>query len=286
MSGRDYSSISPTARMLSTVKAITDIAYARDAADILGVGNTARAVLETEHAEAFLKSSLGFEVRYLSIDHLLRLYRPRNILEVSSGFSLRGLDFSSDSQLLYIDTDLPEIVEAKRALASQLLLADEKKPPENLLFRPLNALDRAEFLAVTELLGPGPIAAVNEGLLIYLSDDEKRKFFGNVHTALSLRGGFWVTGDVYIRPAVVPDSGPAADLLRRHHMIENMFPSYSSAEKLFTECGFEIERHAFDEVLKQSTALGLLKARRHISDMEISMMLSPRETWVLRVKQM
>ena len=40
----------------------------------------------------------------------------KNILELSSGFSFRGLNMCKDSGVFYIDTDLPEIIENKKVI--------------------------------------------------------------------------------------------------------------------------------------------------------------------------
>ncbi len=53
------------------------------------------------------------EARYKSIVHLIRSSGTTQVLELASGFSLRGLAMSENSDLVYVDTDLPGIREEK-----------------------------------------------------------------------------------------------------------------------------------------------------------------------------
>ena len=63
---------------------------------------------------AFWSGVAHFESRYWSIDLLLSEVDAKNILEISSGFSFRGLRAVQENSVHYIDTDLPGIIEVKR----------------------------------------------------------------------------------------------------------------------------------------------------------------------------
>jgi O-methyltransferase involved in polyketide biosynthesis len=112
--------------------------------------------------------------------------------------------------------------------------------------RALDALDTDAFLSAVELMPAGPIAIVNEGLLIYLDEEEKARLARNVREALLLRGGAWLTADVYTRnPADYPSvfAEPSArQFLDRHRVDENKFSDWAAAERFFTDCGFSVRR--------------------------------------------
>ena len=63
----------------------------------------------------------------------------------------------------------------------------------------LDALDSVAFRTAAARLAPGPLAILNEGLLIYLDDAEKSRLAANVREALGHYGGVWITADVYVR---------------------------------------------------------------------------------------
>src|SRR5665213_2095041 len=109
---RNYNTISPSARTLLLMKGLTDIPFARQAAELM--------MKPAKYFPDFSNKQFGFwarvahfENRYLSIGPLLSELPVKNILELSSGFSFRGLELVKEKNVHYIDTDLPEIIEKK-----------------------------------------------------------------------------------------------------------------------------------------------------------------------------
>src|ERR1700749_1461383 len=88
---RDYSTISPSAKSLLLMKGMTNIPYARQAAELIMYPGNYEPDYEA-HPFGFWARLAHFEARYRSIDQLLAPFNITNILELSSGFSLRGLD--------------------------------------------------------------------------------------------------------------------------------------------------------------------------------------------------
>jgi hypothetical protein len=69
-----------------------------------------------------------FENRYWSINRLLQQTDSTNILELSSGYSFRGLDLCNKNERIhYIDTDLPAVVKLKQDMIFRLHLDKEIK---------------------------------------------------------------------------------------------------------------------------------------------------------------
>jgi O-methyltransferase involved in polyketide biosynthesis len=188
-----------------------------------------------------------FENRYRSIDSMLNGLGIKNILELSSGFSFRGLETVKRKGYHYIDTDLPGVIGTKRKFLEALLDRDPGIKIEGKLETlPLNALDEKEFNDIADRFPDGEIAIVNEGLLMYLDTAEKERLCGIIHELLIKRGGYWITADIYIKynremPDFVPDSR-TREFHEKHRIEENKFESFDEAANFFGRMGFEIDK--------------------------------------------
>ncbi|MBS1656068.1 MAG: class I SAM-dependent methyltransferase, partial [Bacteroidetes bacterium] len=162
---RDYSSISPSAKSLLLMKGYTHIPFARQAAEL--IVSPEKYIPDHSRTDlTFWARTLHFENRYFSIDNLLEDLDSKNILELSSGFSFRGLKTTEQKDIHYIDTDLPDVVNIKKEIVAALQekYSASDRMPELL---PLNGLDEEQFDEVVNRFSTGPIAIVNEGLLMY-----------------------------------------------------------------------------------------------------------------------
>jgi O-methyltransferase involved in polyketide biosynthesis len=197
-----------------------------------------------------------FEYRYRTITQLLEKYPVNNIVELSSGFSFRGLDFASRKNINYIDTDLPDFIPAKKEILNELL--NGHLPLKGKLdLVPLNALDKQMFLETVNRFPKGEIAIVNEGLLMYLNEAEQEELFFLISEILKSRGGYWVTADIYLKG--ISDKMPVRldnhtqQFLDTHNVEENKYESYEAAEKLFNKCGLEIKEKTSVDLQELST---------------------------------
>jgi O-methyltransferase involved in polyketide biosynthesis len=243
---RNYNTISPSAKWVLLMKGHTTIPFARQTAEMI------------EYPEKFIpdfnKTDVGFwgrtlhfESRYLSIDQLLSDIPIHNIIELSSGFSFRGLDFAIKKDVHYIDTDLPEMMTKKKDLINQLEQGQkEKKGKLELL--PLNALDEKAFKEIVQRFEEGPVTIVNEGLLIYLNTKEKEQLCTIIRNVLKERGGYWITADIYIKLGHRIIDSTVDDKTKRffeEHQVEaNRFDSIEQAEEFFKRMGFIIDKEA------------------------------------------
>src|SRR4051812_26501287 len=101
---RNYNTISPSAKSLLLMKGLTNIPYARRAAELM-VDPEKYVPDFSQHESAYWARVVHFEYRYWSIDLLLNELPIKNVLELSSGFSFRGLAAVKQHDLHYIDTD-------------------------------------------------------------------------------------------------------------------------------------------------------------------------------------
>jgi O-methyltransferase involved in polyketide biosynthesis len=259
---KDFTSISPSAKSLLMLKGYTDIPYARQMA-ALAQGAEVFDLTFNDKNFWFWIRVMHFESRYRSIDQLLKEADSKNILEVSSGYSLRGVDLCrEDKNVHYIDTDLPEIVALKQRMIADLQLYKDVKGTFELL--PLNAMDVSAFNHVIGRFENQPFTIINEGLLMYLDLDEKRQLCKTIHTILKQFGGYWITADVYVkRPAEIiaafPRSKSEAAFFEKHNIEENKFESYEAAEGFFKEQGFELVKEAVRNYEKLSVMPHLLE---------------------------
>ena len=105
------------------MKGETTIPYARKAAALLD-----RTALEKSgykpdidlNSVDYWLRVMHFESRYWSIDQLLEEQPYSNILELSSGFSFRGLALSRKRPVFYVDTDLEAVIAGKQRFVDAL----------------------------------------------------------------------------------------------------------------------------------------------------------------------
>lgn len=254
---RNYSSVSPSAKVLLLMKGHTDIPFALQAAQLISRPDTFTPDWQNKDL-AYRARVVHFESRYKQVNTLLADVATPNMLELSSGFSFRGLQLTTARPLHFIDTDLPGIIETKQQMVAELqkdLPAQEGK----LEIKPLNALDEQAFKAVTGGFAAGPLTIINEGLLMYLDQEEKQKLCSIIHAELAKRGGYWITADIYIknstRHAVFTPDDELQQFLDAHHIEDNKFDSMEAAANFFKENGFVIDKEAIPDY----TQLGSLQ---------------------------
>jgi len=291
MQTRDFSTISQSARWILYLKALTTIPYAKEAARAILGYDISDKTIDPTNIDMALLSCASFEARYRSIDAVLNSVRITNHLEISSGFSFRGLELTKDPSIFYVDTDLPDLVKDKQRLIENLLAAQDRQLDRRLQLMALNAMDEGSFLKIVNIFPPGPIAIINEGLLVYLDDHEKTHLASIIHKVLSERGGFWVTGDIYVRgrsprPPNLKHSDRARTFLEEHKVFENMFESWDSAMALFNRFGFSIEVHGVDEIYDQLDSRKLIEERGIIEEEYLRRALGSRQTWMLQVNNL
>jgi O-methyltransferase involved in polyketide biosynthesis len=259
---KDFSSVSPSAKSLLMMKGYTTIPYARETAALMKGGEIFDLSFDDKDFWFWIRV-MHFETRYWSIDQLLHQSDSRNILELSSGYSLRGLDRCvKNPDTHYIDTDLPEVIGMKQDMIGQLQLY--KNVNGNFELLPLNALDRSAFDSVVSRFEPGPLTIVNEGLLMYLDMAEKKQLCSIIHSTLKQRGGCWITADIYVKrsaemTASLPQSESEAAFHERHNIEGNKFDSYEAAQAFFEQQGFQLIKEAIPDYQKLSVMPHLLK---------------------------
>jgi O-methyltransferase involved in polyketide biosynthesis len=174
---RDLSTISPSAYSLLVMRAQNGLPFARTAAELLpGPDGVATQIAQLSAIAGAELRRRHFEDHYRGIDVLLAEAGATRVLELASGLSFGGLALAVREAVVYVDTDLSAMAETKAQLVAAL---DAGSLVGELRVRALDALGPAAFRAVVAELPPGPVAIVNEGLLMYLDPEEKRRLADN-----------------------------------------------------------------------------------------------------------
>jgi hypothetical protein len=283
-----FDSISPSAKSLLLTKALTTIPFAKEAIELIWSEDSPQFAQEKVFSMEFILKIIHFETRYWSIDEALSEIGVKNILEFSSGYSFRGLSLCKNPEVYYIDTDLPQLLEKKKILVQELAKNYCSYPINNLILQELNVLDENAFTEIIHLFPPGPVAIVNEGLLVYLDDGQKRKLCTIIHKILRERGGYWITADIYLKKdeqsALTIDifDEKGKEFLAKHNVKENKFESFESAEFFFANCGFVIHKKIEVSPTQVSSRKLLSKIPRS-KLVELKGRKKTRETWILDV---
>jgi O-methyltransferase involved in polyketide biosynthesis len=284
--GRDYSTISPSAKSLLLLKGYTHIPFALEAAKQMLLPDIYNPDFTNKDFSFWLRL-VHFESRYWSIDQLMAGLPIKNILEISSGFSFRGLAAIEQNGVHYIDTDLPEITALKQQFI-KALQPGQPNPNSKFELLPLNALDEKAFEAIVDRFpADEPIVIVNEGLLMYLTIPEKEKLCQMIHQILAKRGGYWITADIYLKERMTIPGAEMNDELNKffeqHHIREQMFDSFEAAKAFFNEQGFTIDAEAKPEREKLRSLPYLLDSASPEQMQHLQNSKKIQATWRLRL---
>ncbi len=203
----DYSKISITAKVVAYYRQFSDIPFASDVSDFIGAREAIEEITKTlafengEQKEIFAEEIKIYapilEMRYKSVVGLIQKSGINQILELASGFSLRGLSMAKNKNISYVETDLSGINAEKNRLLTVLQKKYDIGDFGNHHIISANALDRSQLEQATTVLNQKkPIAIVNEGLIPYLSTNELSNLAQNIRYVISqFAGGTWITPD-------------------------------------------------------------------------------------------
>ena len=194
----DHDKISFTAKLVAYCRIHSDIPFAADVSEGIGArqvyeqtcGESAASVASLNWFDALL------EARYKSLTQAVLRSGCKQVLEFASGVALRGLAMTLNSDINFVETDLPDITAEKVALVEQVRAKYKLPRPRNLHFANANILVWDEIESALRYLDPNqPVAIIHEGLLPYLSLAEKEMVAANVARILREFGGVWISPD-------------------------------------------------------------------------------------------
>jgi O-methyltransferase involved in polyketide biosynthesis len=261
-----YEKISPTAKFVAYLRTFTDIPFAKEIADESGA-ERAYQQLAGESKESLIRLSPYWEARYKVTDRIITQRGITQILEVAAGLSPRGLAMTEKPDVVYVVTDLPEILDQAKAIAEAILARLNSSRP-NLHFETANALSRESLLRASMVfVSDRPVAIVTEGLLPYLNREEKTVLARNIHEILSRYPGVWIASDVHTRQYWEATLRLDEKRRERHNRIasstgsdleSNLFADEDDLRTYFDKAGFRIEEYQYSNVIQDLSSPRLL----------------------------
>jgi O-methyltransferase involved in polyketide biosynthesis len=209
-----------------------------------------------------------FEARFKAVSRILAEQKATQIFELASGFSPRGLD-PAFRGVTYVEIDLPKMIDQKREIVTALL----GSIPSHLKFCSASVLNREELAQGLTHFRKEPVAVTSEGLLRYLTFDEKAQLAENVKDVLRVYGGVWITPDIHLRkwaPERRRQGGAdwsfAAQLGRDINV--NYFDDFAHARSFFEGCGFQVEERPLLEGIREQVVSLPLAPPESLAELE------------------
>ncbi len=247
----DFNKISITAKLTAYMRQFSDIPFAFEVADAINAHAAFKEILNNYNLTApdFNWYALLFEARYKSITNQIKNLQSKQVLELAAGFSLRGLAMTINSPLVYIESDLGDLENEKKAILSDICKSCHLSIPSNFGLATINALDYAQLQAgIAKLDTNSKLTIVSEGLLQYLSPAELAQVVQNIALVLRQFGGQWITPDFTMQSNVVSATPQQQNFrkiistLTQRPMYNNSFADEAQFEKFLVNYGLKVER--------------------------------------------
>lgn len=274
---KDYEEISPTAIVTSWPRTFTDIPYEK--AIYNWIENNC-------NEEVTLNKMLApeIEARYKLTNKLLDKYNIKQVLELAAGYSSRGLIYSKKGYN-YVELDLHNVSKNKKEILNSI----EKNIPKNLNLVSGNVLRKNDFERLENYFKTNKqIAVINEGLLRYLTFDEKKIVAQNIYDLLVKYGGIWITCDVTPKKFMdsqdkaLPDFNKKLTTITSRNNLNNRFEDVNHIKEFFGNIGFElVEIHKFNEVKDELYSINEL----NIIDQRIEKTLDDAIVVVMKIQK-
>ena len=238
-----YESVSPTAILTSYPRIFTDIPYETEIYEWLSKNCN-------EEVELNRLLAPEIEARYKLTNKLLDKQNVAQVLELAAGYISRGLIYSQNGYK-YVEMDLEGVVNNKKKIINELFEIND-----NLHIVCGNALNMDDYIKCEEYFDSNKeIAIINEGLLRYLTFDEKKKVGQNIYNMLKKYGGVWITCDVTPKKFLQkqdeqnPTLNNNLNTVTSRNNLNDRFEDENHIRNFFGEIGFNnIEIHKFIEV--------------------------------------
>lgn len=288
----DHHLISPTAKLVAHLRAKTDIPYSAQIDELCEAGKTTEELFGDDETLSWLAAML--ELRYKSLTELLHREMKekgiKQVLELACGVLPRGLIESEDPSVQYVETDLADMADEKLELVRKIEPKALERP--NYSVHSLNVLDTEQLAEIMPIFGDGKIAIINEGLLPYLSHEEKAEVAKSVHAILKEKGGVWITPDLSSsnRMKKIITSFPGVEkviekLARAvgRDIRANSFGNKEISIEFYRSLGFKVSEFAQGELVENLVLMDNLKDQEKKG--LIQAFLDDSLVWVLEVDE-
>ena len=238
MEGYDFRRVSVTALIPAFARGeYTTIPWAREMLAVLR--DRGAALPDGPWSEYGAYASI-FDARFRAVTRLVEEKAATQVLELAAGFSPRGAELASRG-ILYVEADLAESITLKREVLTSML----GSVPNNLHLCPASAIDREQLLSCcVPFVSERPVAVTTEGLLRYLTFEEKALVAANVLHILRRYGGYWITPDIHLKSWAQRQTPPQrqAEVKTLGRSLDaNYFQDFDQARQFFESCGFAVD---------------------------------------------
>lgn len=280
-----FDKISPTALLVTYARQFSDIRYAAEISELVDAQSVVKQYA-TNGVEDLKYFAPVMEARYKATNGLLAKFGCRQIVELASGLLPRGMVMSENSEITFVESDLPLMIEQKRALVDRLIA-----PRPNLHFAAIDVtVTPSQFPVNAEYLRQGEqIAIACEGLLQYLTLPEKRLVFANVRQMLRQYGGVWITPDLTTkqRRSQLRNYNPATERILTaiaqntgRSTLDNSFDNLEHLQQFVADQGFHLQTFSLIGILDQLSSL----ERLSISVQDITPLLAGTNIFALTLE--
>jgi len=274
---KEYEEISPTAIVTSYPRTFTDIPYEKE------IYNWLKSHCN-ENVDLYKNMATEIEARYKLTNRILEKSNIKQVLELAAGYSSRGLIYSKKGYN-YVEMDLENVCKNKENILNTL----EGKIPENLKIVSGNALRITDYEKCEKYFKEEPIAVINEGLLRYLTFEEKRIVAENIYSFLSKYGGIWITCDVtpkkkfiQVQDKALPDFNKKLNDITSRNSLNDRFEDIEHIKQFFGDIGLEVsEVHKFSEMKEELYSI----YQYNIIDEHIEQVLDNAIVAVMKIKE-
>ncbi len=209
------------------------------------------------------------ETRHILVDELLANTQHPQVLEVAAGYDTRGLSWALAHPGRYVEFDREDVTAMKQSIIETISPRDVP----NLRFVEGNAINKDDLCRAVEQVHPHhPMAVITEGLMMYLSPDERAQLTSHIRTLLLQRGGTWITPDVVLRAMLEdtfvtpPGKMEQVSDLTSSDIYGHAFGTIGEGADFFRGIGFDVEVLPFSTVEHMLTS----PARLGFTDEEVS----------------
>jgi len=272
--------ISPTAWTIAHRRTVTDIPYSKA---IFGEIEKLRELQGVDIPDQLKSPEIApqIEARYKLVSRLLAQNRIEQVLEIAAGFSPRGLELT-ENRATYVEVDLPGIMTQKKKIVNSI------GSNENLFLEEGNALDATSLQTATRHFDRSkPLGIIHEGLLRYLTFEQKATVARNIHKILSAFNGVWITPDITLKAVVQAENtatqqttGIVGELIGVN-IDKNSFEDVNHAQRFFEGLDFSVERHSFMEVIDELSSPAAL----HQTRQNVEALINAAYVFVMRTKE-
>lgn len=257
----NFESISATAILTSYPRMFTDIPYESKIYEWLKKNGKENMALDKMLAPEI-------EARYKLTNRLLEKSKIKQVLELAAGYSSRGIIYAKKGYN-YIEMDLEGVSKNKKKIINYI--GEEIK---NLHIVNGNALYRKDYDKCEKYFNKNEeVAIINEGLLRYLTFEEKKAVAKNIYNVLKKYNGIWITCDVTPKKFIqkqenyLPQFNTNLSKITSRNNLKDRFEDINHIKEFFGDIGFKsIQVHKFIEIKEFLSSFSILNIPKNRMD--------------------